>query len=164
MRPEEGRVEEGPAGRAVELLLPAERESSAEEATLAAWFITAPGQSPAWSHYLLSAIHLRPIEGVKPAVITVPRATHELLVIALDPGSRPVPTDSSSWRWLLPVNVCEQVELPGDESAVELARMAARAVVLGALPAEPPLSGAVEPWRTSMVKTSAHLRGEEHAP
>jgi hypothetical protein len=34
----------------------------------------------------------------------------------------------------------------------------------GILPAEPPLAGAVEPWRTCLLKSAAHQRGEVHAP
>ena len=166
MRAEEGRVEEGPAGRAVEVVLPpaGKRGRPDIDATVADWFIRAPGQSPAWECYTLGVIHLRPIEGVKPAVVTLPGATHEVLVVALNPAREPTPTDVDSWEFLFPVNVCEQIHLPGDDEAVELARLCARAVVLGVLPAEPALAGAVEPWRSSLIKTSAHLRGEEHAP
>lgn len=166
MRLGEGLVEEGPAGTAVELVFPPveERDPPATAATVAGWFVRAPGQSPAWECYVVSVVHLRPIEGAPPAVVTVPRSTHELLVVALDPRLDPRPVDTGSWSFLRPVNVCEQAELPDDDAAVELCRLAARAIVAGVLPAEPMLAGAVEPWRTSIVRTSAHLRGEEHAP
>lgn len=155
---------EGVAGTATEILVEGPFPRPELAATLASWFLHCPGQSPAWSHYVLSVIHLRPIEGARPAVIRVPGATHEVVLLALDPTLEPQPTDSETWSFLTPVNVMEQVELPGDDQAVTLCRLSAQAVVAGYFWAEPPLSGQVEPWRTSMIKTAAHLRGEEHAP
>jgi hypothetical protein len=155
----------GPAGHAHELLLgkPDWWTRPEQQATLAAWFLNCPGQSPGWDRYLLSVIHLRPIPRARPAAILVPGATHEVILFALDPIRRPQPTRPHSWKPLLPINVMEQVQLPDDDAARTLLRGAARAVMDGLLPAEPALSGAVEPWRTSMIRTAAHLRGEEHA-
>lgn len=132
-------------------------------ATVALWMLDCPGQSPAWRHYLLSVVHLRPVDDLPPAAVTVPGATHELIVCALDPMANPRPLLPGSWVRLTPTNVVEQVQLPDDETASVLADLAARAVVDGTLPAEPPLAGAREPWRTALIKTSAHLRGEPHA-
>lgn len=136
-----------------------------QTATLVSWFLHCPGQSPAWSHYLLTIIHLRPIEGVRPARISVPHATHEVMLFALDPTSPgPSVLDPETWRPLTPYNTAEQLELPDDDEAILLLRLAAQSVVDGVLPAEPLLSGAREPWRTVLIKTAAHARGEEHAP
>ena len=160
-----GKVLSGPAGTATELNWKRERRDPPDwTATLAGWFLNCPGQSPAWEHYLLSIIHLRPIEGVKPAVVNVPGATHEILMVALDPGKNPKPEDSYSWSFLRPTNLMEQVQLPDDESAVDLLHDCVVAVLDGRLWAEPMLSGQVEPWRTVLVKAAAHIRGEEHAP
>ena len=131
---------------------------------MSCWFLECPGQSPAWSHYTMNVIHLRDIDGVPPAHIRVLGATHELILIALDPDRHPKVLKLSSWRPLRPLNVQEQIRLPDDRSAREMAEKAAQAVVNGLLPAEPPLAGTVEPWRTSLNKTAAHLRGEEHLP
>ncbi len=158
-----GREVTGPAGTATEIIAEA-FDRPEQAATLATWFLHCPGQSPAWDSYMLSVIHLRTIEGVREPVIRFPGATHEVLLAALDPGSAPSVDNPDSWQLLMPINVEEQVELPDDEAAVRLAELAARAVVTGALWAEPPLSGQVEPWRTTLVKTAAHARGEEHAP
>jgi len=155
----------GPAGTATEILWRLEDTDPPDwTGMVASWFLTCPGQSPAWNDYLLSIIHLRPIEGVKPAVITVPHATHEVLLFALNPGAYPTVTDPSTWARLTPHNVCEQIQLPDDEAATRLLRKCANGVLHGVLPAEPPLAGAVEPWRTVLIKTAAHLRGEPHAP
>lgn len=134
-----------------------------QQATVAAWWLECPGEAPLWSKYLLAVVHLRPVDGI-PANVVVPGATHELLVVALNPERDPRAVDPDSWEYLLPPNVTEQVELPDDNAAKQLASHAAQAVVAGILWAEPPLSGQVEPWRTSLIKTAAHLRGEPHAP
>jgi hypothetical protein len=97
-------------------------------------------------------------------VISVPHATHEVILLALDPAGDPKPTRTKTWKRLFPINVCEQIQVPDDDAARQLLYQAALGVMQGILPAEPPLSGAVEPWRTVLLKTAAHLRGEEHAP
>jgi len=165
MRVKIGDVLTGPAGRAEEIL--AELEPSdppSQRATVASWFLTCPGQSIAWSHYGMAVFHLRPIPDAEPAQVRVPGATHELMLLAYNPEANPRADDPASWRHLVPGNVAEQVQLPDDAAAVRLARLAAQAVVDGVLWAEPPLSGQVEPWRTALIKTAAHARGEEHAP
>lgn len=158
-----GRILTGPAGTATEVLIVGVPDRPDWKATLGTWFLDCPGQSPAWSNYGLSIIHLRDIPDVPPADIRVPKATHEVILTAFDPEWAPEPLRSETWRMLFPVNVMEQVELPSDEKATELVALCAAAVVKGVLPAEPPLAGAVEPWRTALIKSSAHLRGEEHA-
>lgn len=132
-------------------------------ATVTLWFLTCPGQSPSWDHYYLSVIHLRPIDGVRPPIVRVPGATHEIMVAALDPRFSPTPFDQESWMPLFPLNVEEQLVLPSDASARELGRLATLAVLEGLLWAEPPVPGLVEPWRSVLQKSSAHLRGDhEH--
>lgn len=153
-----GRRHAGPYGDSVEVLMPY------HPTTVAAWFLRCPGQSPAWDCYALSIVHLRPAPGMPEAIVHVPGSTHELLVTALDPQRDPQANRPRTWRHLTPINVCQQLQLPDDKAAAELAYQAALAVVAGILPAEPPLSGQVEPWRTTLIKSAAHLRGEEHAP
>lgn len=158
-----GELLTGPAGTAQRVHIELGRRDPANwSATLASWFLTCPGQSVAWDRYALHAIHLRPVQGGRDAVITVPGATHEVLLVALDPRGRPRPERPRSWQFLRPVNLTEQVQLPDDEAAVDLVRTCAEAVVDGVLWAEPPLSGQLEPWRTMLIQTAAHGRGEPH--
>lgn len=157
----------GAAGLATEVTMSrprGRRERVQVASAVGVWFLHCPGQSPAWDRYLLSVIHLRPVKGAPPAHLAFPGASHEVVLFALDPRGNPRPEMPASWEPLTPWNVSEQVELPDDEAARVLGAKAATAVVHGMLPAEPALSGAREPWRTSMIRTSAHLRGEEHAP
>lgn len=158
-----GRVRTGRAGTATEVVID-EYGSIDETATLASWFLHCPLQSPAWDHYAISVIHLRPIEGqTKPATITLPHASHQLFIVALDPTEHPTADDLTSWRFLHPINLAEQFEVPSDALAVHLLEASVDAVLAGMLWAEPPLSRQVEPWRSTIIRTSAHLRGEAHA-
>lgn len=159
-----GRLLEGPAGVAREVIVD-EFDTVDQSATLACWFLTCPGQSPAWENYLLSCVHLRPVEGAEhDAVINVPGATHELMVLAMNPDFHPVAEDPETWGFLRPTNVIEQFEVPSDNDAIRLTGQTVRAVLDGIFWAEPPLAGQVEPWRSSIIRTSAHYRGEPHAP
>lgn len=164
MKWREGETLSGPAGKATEVIVDLDPDDPpAWAAGLSNWLLDCPGQSPAWNHYVLRSCHLRPIDGAPGAVIAVPGATHEVLLAALDPA--PPPTcDPASWQMLRPLNVVEQLQLPDDDACRALVRKAVEAILAGVLPAEPPLAGAVEPWRTTLIKTAAHLRGEEHAP
>jgi hypothetical protein len=151
----------GPAGRAARVEHTVEPEDHpAKGALLGTWFIEAPGQSPAWRHFVLSCVHLREVPGAAPAAVAVPGATHEFLLLALDPRSEPLPTDPESWTYLTPANVEEQVRLPDDEAALRVLGAAARAVIAGRLFAEPALSGQREPWRSALRGAAAHERGE----
>ncbi len=159
-----GRVLTGPFGTATEVLV--ESAEPDHQAHIGTWLLDCPAQSPAWRHYMLACVHLRPLPGQsKPATIREHGATHEVLLLALDPKCNPTADDQpGTWDFLRPFNVMEQVELPSDEAAAEMLARCAKAVVDGILPATPPLAGAVEPWRTTLIKSAAHARGEVHAP
>jgi hypothetical protein len=151
------------AGTATEVVVD-QHDLPDTQATISLWFLECPGQTPFWDKFILAIIHLRPIKAVRAAHVSVPHATHEVLLVALDPDSDPRADDPDSWHHLLPVNVVEQIELPDDEAAAVLLGQCAAAVLDGHLWAEPPLSGQLEPWRTAVLKTAAHHRGEAHAP
>ena len=162
MKTKIGRHEHGSRGTAKEVLFEGEWPNVDKSATLATWFLHCPGQSPAWSNYLLSVVHLRPIPDGSPPALQFPGATHEVMVVALNPEKNPKANDTETWYHLTPVNVAVQLVLESDEQAVELLYLAARAVVSGLLPAEPALAGAKEPWQSTLVNTAAHMRGLEH--
>lgn len=163
MRAVLGELVTGPAGTARQVHVQLERRDPVDQAgTLASWFLTCPGQSAGWDRYALHVVHLRPIDGGRPVVINVPGATHEVMLAALDPRRLPRPEKPTSWSYLEPFNVAQQVHLPDDAAAVELLAVCAVGVVEGALWAEPPLAGQLEPWRTALIQTAAHARGEAH--
>ena len=162
--------EEGPYGRAVGLEMPDIPEAAE---TVCSWLITAPVWHPMWSQYLLAVVRLRDgVPGFVPPVRQFPGATHELLVVTLNPEHGPYTAEgmdryhrSGNLPTLSPVNVAEQIE-GTDAEATELAKLAVWAIVHGHL--EPESSNGAQriraAWKSSLIKTLAHIRGEEHAP
>lgn len=156
------RIIRGAAGIA-ERFTKIEPETPAQQATLAGWLINAPGQSPAWSHYLLSLIHLRPIDGAKPANIRIPGATHEIIVCALDPEKHPTVNVVESLCPLLPINAEAQFQVETDEQAIDLAEKCVTAVCNGFLPAEPPFQDyGRRMWQESVTASAEHARTGGH--
>jgi hypothetical protein len=143
-----------------------ECEKPDEAATVSQWFIYAPGQSPAWSHYLLSICHLRDMDGVKPAEVVVEGATHELTLFALDSDQKPKFNDRNSLSALTPANAACQFIVDSDEQASELAFCMARAICLGDIPAEPMFQQAgQDQWQGVVSTTAEHIRtGGHEAP
>ena len=163
--------ESGPFGRAEQLKVP-DQPDAAE--TVCHWLITAPAYHPLWSQYQLCVVRLRDnLPGFPPPHHQFPGSTHELIVIALNPEHGPHTPESIAERYrdgkglpyLTPVNIAHQIE-GTDAEARELAAMAAWGVVNGHL--NPETADAPErirdEWKGSLVKTLAHIRGEEHAP
>lgn len=161
----------GHYGRARLIPLPDVPESAE---TVCSWLLTAPHAHPLWAQYLLGMVRLRDgIPGFKPPARQFIGATHELFVFALNPEHGPYTVEKmqaygsggGSIPCLTPVNVVHQVE-GTDEEARLLASFAAVGVVHGML--WPETGDAPrrirEDWLVSMVKSLAHIRGEEHAP
>lgn len=104
-------------------------------AALTLWIITAPAWHPLWSQYSLSVVTLADIPGEQPAIKKFPGATHELLVMALNPEHGPYDASairSDTLHHLTPVNIAEQFTAT-DEQAQVLAALCAHAVVDGLL-------------------------------
>jgi len=156
------RSHRGQYGRAVELEIP----DTAPQATCQ-WLITAPAYHPLWSQYALGVVNLTvDLPHLPPAKLQFEGATHEFFVVALDPTGGPW-TEAQAIagiRPLLPVNIAVQFTATDDEMHA-LANLCARGVVTGLLNPETSDAPTVirESWLTSLVKTLAHIRGEEHA-
>lgn len=161
----------GQYGRA--RLIPVPDVAEAAE-TVCTWLLTAPHAHPLWAQYLLGVVRLRDgIPGFRPPTRQFIGATHEMFVFALNPEHGPFTVEkmlgygagAGSIPCLTPVNVVHQVE-GSDEEARLLASYAAVAVVHGML--WPETGDAPDRirmnWKASMVKSLAHIRGEEHAP
>lgn len=156
----------GPYGEAELMAVPETRKAG-----LVWWLITAPLAHPVWSQYLLSVITLADRPDQAPAYLHFPGATHELMVVALNPGVPPQRYTAESLEsgatinYLEPLNVVEQFTATDDEMR-ELAELACGGVVNGRL--NPETADAPERirehWLTACVRTLAHMRGEEHAP
>lgn len=75
---------------------------------------------PVWSHYLVSACHLRPVEGLPDAVKCFPEATHELQILALSPDDNKTP--------LTPINYGIQCAFEHDDQAADLCKRVIAAI------------------------------------
>lgn len=138
----------------------ATRMSNLEDkpACLASWMIHAPGQSPAWSHYLLTIIHLRELDGV-PANIVVPGSSHEMMLVALDSEKSPKADDWDSIRMLSPINAEAQFFVGSDDDAVTLGEKCVLAICDGVMPAEPAFPGlGQQAWQKVVTDTAEHMR------
>lgn len=159
---------DGAYGRAVAWAVP-DHPRAAE--TVCTWILTHPQGHPLWSQYLLLVVRLTDHPDFPPPKRQFPGATHELLVLALDPKSGPYAPETmdrfldGTLPYLTPVNIVHQIEGTDDE-ACKLAANVAWGVTVGALwPETADAPGRVRAeWKASLVKTLAHIRGEEHAP
>lgn len=158
----------GRCGSAVEL--PIDPNVPNADTTVTWWLLTGAWH-PLWSQFVITVVSLADVPGAPPAKLQFPGATHELLVVALNPGEPAVQHTPESLvgnglrvGWLEPVDVVHQFTATDDEMT-ELAALAARACVDGAL--TPSTDDAREllreHWLQACVKTLAHMRGEEHA-
>lgn len=92
------------------------------------WLIEYPGWSPAWWHFLVVVNHLRDVPDVKRATKRFQQATHELVVMGLDPTACPIATDPATWRHLEPVNAVWQFVATDEQAAAACAQLAREAI------------------------------------
>lgn len=160
---------EGPCGTAVHLEI---RPHLDPHGTTLTWWLLHGPWHPLWSQFVLSVVTLEDRPGAEAAKLHYPGATHELLVVALNPGEPPAVHDQATLEdrglsigFLQPVDVCHQFTATDDEMR-QIAELAARACVDGHL--MPSTDDAREhyrmQWLGAITKTLAHIRGEEHAP
>lgn len=144
----------GVAGRAWKRL------PTASETTLAHYLVHAPASHPVWPWYMLAIVHLRPVEGLPPAHKQFSDASHELLVLAIDPKCYPPDPDlagDKAYPYLHPINSATQVGALQDEDAKKLLELTVRAIVDGRL--NPDTDGRRQLEET-IRKTAQHYRGE----
>jgi hypothetical protein len=159
---------EGPYGRGFRMDLP-DRPEMAE--TVCMWVVSSPVWHPLWAQYSIGVVRLRQgTPGFPDPVLKFVGATHELLVLALNPdfgpwNERNVVEADYALPYLTPVNIAEQYTATDDEMMV-LAGLCVLGVLNGHL--NPETSDAPttirEAWLTSTVRTLAHIRGEAHSP
>ena len=163
----------GPRGFAEHLDIDPDLPGS--ETTVTWWLLTGPWH-PVWPQFVLSVLHLRDQAGMPPARLHFPGATHELLVVALNPGKgrratvhAPETLTQGGFRavggHLEPVDVVHQFTATDDEMT-QLAELCARGCADGLLTPSTDDARAYyrEQWLSACVRTLAHMRGEEHAP
>lgn len=102
------------------------------QATVDSWLVRSPMSHPFWWWYAVYLVHLRPAEGLGPPKLGFPEATHELGVIALNPGHKvpdPANTPPDSLCYLTPMDHCWQMQAESDEHARSVAEMFVRSAV-----------------------------------
>lgn len=161
----------GPYGHAEPIPMP---DIPVAAETCCAWLITAPHAHPAWTQYQLAVVRLRDnMPGFPPPKRHFIGATHELLILAINPDHGPWTVAAAlealhadrGIPFLTPVNLVLQFEATDDEMR-QCADLSCRAIVNGHLSPEAPLGreSFTAAWLESWTKTLAHIRGEEHAP
>lgn len=92
----------------------------ARAAAVGAWFLECPGAHPLWDQYLVTLIHLRPFPGAPAPVLYARGATHEIILLALNPkvrmGRKSKTTEA---KWINPPNFVGQFIAEHDAAARE---------------------------------------------
>lgn len=99
--------------------------------SLPSWIASAAYAHPMWSHYWIFGVALREAPGVPPPVIHLAGATHEVLVVALDP--KYPPAIDVFPRFLTPFNFAGQFIASSDDDAAARIRQAVQDVIDGTL-------------------------------
>jgi hypothetical protein len=132
-------------------------------ALLEGWLLNVPGQA-IWSYYIVAVIHLRgtprPDDEVLQPHKRWPGATHELLVVALDPAYTPKPEDNKTWRYVTPINVAWQFTCSTDDVAKKVCRILACEAADGQLLLEPTTTIQIEKWAARLKQIVGTTRVE----
>lgn len=123
-------------------------------ATLTHWLVNAPGRHAFWEYWTVSAVHLRPYEGGRAAVLKYPKAEHELLVMALEPGKELNP-DGDDFPYMFPPDLVFQFDGLGDEGAAKLVEGYVRQIVEGGLT---PDSDARNWWQRTLQNVASQMK------
>ncbi|MCH7570456.1 MAG: hypothetical protein IH919_07815, partial [Deltaproteobacteria bacterium] len=107
----------GKSGMGTQIPLDQQDLKGAKKASLESWVVKLPGWSPAWDHYQISVIHLRPIDGEYPAILDYPEAEYEVMLFALDPEKTPDALDIQTLIPLTPFNYVHQFHGVVDDQA-----------------------------------------------
>jgi hypothetical protein len=101
---------------------------------VACWLVEAPWAHPIWHSYRISVAHLHPLARVPDPVIYRPGATHEMVVLALDPRAPRQPLlDRGEGEPLFPVNFAAQMIETNDATAALKVERAVEMIVAGRL-------------------------------
>ena len=121
---------EGEGGRAWTVVVPT--KGKVPDAECISWVVEAPWCHENWSQYLFTCIHLRPQDGLPPAVINLDGATHEFCVYVI---ARTTPTTPDQdlakdmFNVMRPVAHNFQFIAESDEKAIEKVRDCVWAVI-----------------------------------
>lgn len=132
------------------------------QASIAAWLINGP-YHPFWRWWQLAIVHLRPIEGVKPAAIHRDGASHEIMILSIDPNHPPdideLEQGEGHLRYLTPPDLVHQVVGLTDEQACELVDLMIGPILDGQLSPDRDFRSR---WEPILETTAEHLRYGTH--
>jgi hypothetical protein len=118
---------------------------------------------PFWSWYSVSGIHLRDIPGVRPPRRDKPNASHEVIIMALNPRMKPDPdklaTGEQSLDYLIPLDLEHQVEDLTDDQFKQLMQDIIVVIVEGRAS---PDQDWRQWWRSAIDATAQHIREGKH--
>lgn len=97
--------------------------------TLAYWIIEAPWAHSSWTQYCLSLVHLRDEAFFRPAFKFDERATHEVMLCAIDPTTRVSIGMNEPHTGMAPPNFVGQFQRPTDAEAIDLVRKTVMQVI-----------------------------------
>lgn len=132
------------------------------QGSVASYYVRAPGRHAFWEWWLMAVIHLRPIPGVRPALLHRPDASHEFMWAALDPGKCPptgIDGEPQPGTVMTPLDLVHQVAGITDEQAGRILADCVRGVVgFGASPD----SDLRQWWKTMLDGTVVHFLAGAH--
>lgn len=112
-----------------------------EDATVCVWIVYAPWAHPVWNSYAVVLVHLREMEGAKPPTLAFPGATHETLILAVDPKLQ---LDVAvAVPYLMPPNFVGQLKVDSDDAAAARVEAEVREICAGRLN---PDTDAIRQW------------------
>lgn len=148
-------------GRAWRIEPPASTPEHQKQAGCGQWLVHAPHGHPFWPWYTVQAVHLRPLDGQPPAKVQFPGATHEWLVVALNP-EEPLP-DVTNWgapgtppmRHMEPIDQCVQFIVADDDQARELVELTVKHILLDGVSPDQDFRSY---WERAIANTAEHIR------
>lgn len=128
-------------------------------ATIAGWIVAGPFH-PMWHQWMVGCVHLRPLEGCKPARKQYEQAEYEFLIASIHPDHEADPDDPGAGYALLePIDVVEQFHGVSDRDAERICEAAVRAICDGLISPDQDYRSA---WRTTLASTVQHYREGRH--
>jgi len=123
---------------------------------LAVWLLDCPGAHVMWRYWRVSLVHLRPLDGLPPAIKQYPDAEYELVSAALDPDREVNPDQLGSLVPLDPLDFVHHFHGMNDAQAVKLLELLVDAVIRGVLS---PDSDWRTRWRRLIWGSVDHVTG-----
>jgi hypothetical protein len=105
-------------------------------ATISHWLLRGPWHMW-WEYFVITLVHLRPTEGMGPPFLESPGMTHEIFIMALDPGTkdekREYDPDNMPYPipWLRPMDCVVQFACTSDARAVDTCEAVVRTIIAG---------------------------------